>query len=136
VSGSGPSLARFVAWGLIAIHVGLAAWAVIGFAELALPRVPWSRLSNPLFSRSMLALQWSLIASAAVVFVAGYFGRWRWTPVAMSVIYAAMALVCAYQTFFILAHPSRFREMAIEYAEYAFILVFLFRSQHMRERFA
>jgi hypothetical protein len=84
----------------------------------------------------MLALQWSLIALAALVFVAGYLGRWRRTPVAMSVIYGAMALVCAYQTLFILAHPSRFREMAIEYAEYAVILAFLFRSQHMRKRFA
>jgi hypothetical protein len=84
----------------------------------------------------MLALQWLLIAAAALVYIGGYVGRWRRTPVAMSVIYAAMALVCAYQTFFILTHPSRFREMALEYAEYAVILAFLFRSQHMRERFA
>jgi hypothetical protein len=136
VSSGGPSLARLVAWALILVHAGLAVWAFVGFAELALSNVPWTRLSNPLFSRVMLALQWSLIASAALVFVAGYFGRWRRTPVAMLVIYAAMALVCAYQTFFILTHSSRFREMAIEYAEYAVILAFLFRSKHMREHFA
>jgi hypothetical protein len=69
----------------------------------------------------MLALQWSLIASAALVYICGYVGRWRRTPLAMSVIYAAMAFVCAYQTFFILTHPSRFREMTLEYAEYAVI---------------
>ncbi len=53
----------------------------------------------------------------------------------MTFIYGAMALVCAYQTFFILTAPSRFRAMAIEYLEYALILAFLFRSKHMRERF-
>jgi hypothetical protein len=47
-----------------------------------------------------------------------------------------MALVCAYQTFFILTNATRFRAMAIEYAEYAAILLFLFASDHMREHFA
>jgi hypothetical protein len=84
----------------------------------------------------MLLLQWSLIAVAATVFIAGYWSRWRHTPIAMSVVYGAMALTCAYQTFFILTHPSRFRAMAVEYAEYALILTFLFVSEHMRERFA
>jgi hypothetical protein len=130
------SLARLVAWGLVAVHAGLGAWALVGFAELALPQVPWTRLSNPLFSRPMLLLQWSLIAMAAAMFIGGYALRFRHTPLAMSVIYGAMALVCAYQTFFILTHAARFRAMAIEYTEYAAILAFLFLSTHMRERFA
>jgi hypothetical protein len=129
-------LARFVAWALIVVHVGLGLWAFAGFAELALPQVPWTRLSNPAFSRSMLLLQWSLIGVAAAAFIAGYAWRWRHTPIAMSVIYGAMALVCAYQTLFVLTHPSRFRAMTIEYVEYAVILAFLFLSDHMRQRFA
>ena len=129
------ALARFVAWSLVLVHVGLGLWALAGFAELALPHVPWTRLSNPLFSRAMLALQWSLIAFAAATFIAGYVWRWRPTPIAMTFIYGAMALVCAYQTFFILTAPSRFRAMAIEYVEYAVILAFLFLSDHMRQRF-
>jgi hypothetical protein len=64
--------------------------------------VPWARLSNPLFSRAMLLLQWTLIAAAAVTFIAGYLARWKRTPVAMLCIYGCMALTCAYQTFFIL----------------------------------
>lgn len=54
----------------------------------------------------------------------------------MAVIYAAMALVCAYQTLFILTNPTRFRAMAIEYTEYLVILAFLFLSPYMRTRFA
>lgn len=130
------SLARGIAGLLVVVHVGLGAWALVGFAELVLPEVPWSRVSNPLFSRSMLLLQWSLISVAAAVFIAGYLGRWKHTPVAMLFIYSAMALVCAYQTFFVLTSASRFRAMAIEYIEYALILGFLFYSNHMRHRFS
>lgn len=128
-------LARVFAWGLVVVHAGLGAWAVVGLVELAVEDVPWARVSNPLFSPSMLALQWTLIATAATTFIAGYVTRSRHTPVAMLLIYGAMAIVCAYQTFFILTDPARFRAMALEYAEYAVILVFLFASRHMRARF-
>jgi hypothetical protein len=53
----------------------------------------------------------------------------------MLCIYGCMALTCAYQTFFILTAPSRFRAMAVEYIEYCVILAFLFFSSHMRARF-
>ena len=130
------ALARAFALFLVAVHVGLAGWALVGFAELALAEVPWRRLSNPLFSRAMLATQWTLIAVAAAIFIGGYFGRWRHTPVALLFTYGAMASVCAYQTFFILTHPARFRAMAIEYLEYAVILLFLFSSEAMKRHFS
>lgn len=121
---------------LLAVHVGLGIWAAVGFLELALDRVPWTRVSNPLFSRAMLGLQWTLVATAAVAFVAGYLTRWRHTPRVMLGVYASMALTCAYQTFFILTAASRFRALAIECVEYAVILAFLFCSRHMRARFS
>lgn len=127
-------LERSIGLFLIVVHSGLALWAIVGFAELALPEVPWSRISNPLFSTSMLLLQWGLIATAAVVFIVGYTRRWHGLPVAMSLIYGAMAATCAYQTFFILTHPGRFRAMAIEYAEYAAILGFLFYTERSQLR--
>lgn len=130
------SVARAIAGLLLVVHGALGVWALVGFTELLAPSVPWSRISNPLFSRAMLLLQWSLIAMAATVFIVGYLRRWTHTPVAMLGIYVAMALTCAYQTFCILTHPSRFRAMAIEYMEYALISLFLFCSAHMRARFS
>jgi hypothetical protein len=129
-------VARSLAALLVVVHAGLGAWAAVGFVELGFQHVPWPRVSNPLFSRPMLLLQWTLIATASAVFIAGYFRRWQHTPVAMLGIYGAMALTCAYQTFFVLTAPSRFRAMAIEYTEYALILAFLFFSSHMRARFS
>jgi hypothetical protein len=54
----------------------------------------------------------------------------------MLVIYSGMAAMCAYETFFILTDPNRYRAMAIEYAEYALILAFLFFSSPMQQRFS
>lgn len=126
---------RIVAGAIVVVHVGLLAWALVGFAELVLPAVPWRPVSNPLFSRTMLLLQWTLIATAATIYLAGFCLRWSRTPVAMALVYAAMACVCAYQTFFVLTSPTRFRAMALEYVEYALILAFLFLSPYMRSRF-
>jgi hypothetical protein len=127
-------LARLIAHGLLLVHAGLAFWALVGFGELVFDEVPWQRLSNPLFSPGMLVLQWMLISLAALVFIFGYLKRWRGLPLAMLATYGAMALVCAYQTFFILTDPTRFRAMAIEYCEYAVILWFLFGSKYIQRR--
>jgi hypothetical protein len=135
-NGSGGVIARAFANLLIAVHVFLGGWAMVGFLELFLASVPWPQVSNPLFTRSMLLLQWALIGLCSVTYLVGYATRWRHTPGAMRVVYSAMALVCAYQTFFVLTHDSRFLEMAIEYAEYVVISLFLFHSRHMRARFA
>lgn len=130
------SLARGAAALLLLVHGALAAWAVVGFVELGLDHVPWTRVSNPLFSRPLLLLQWTLIAVAAGVFIGGYVTQWKHTPLAMLCIYGCMALTCAYQTFFVLTASSRFRALALEYLEYALVLAFLFGSRHMRARFS
>lgn len=127
---------RIFAGLLLVVHAGLVLWAMGGFLELGLAEVPWKRFSNPLFSPTMLALQWTLIALSGVTFIVGYSTRWSRTPVVMACIYAAMAAVCAYQTFFILEHAGRFVAMAIEYVEYTVILIFLFGSRHARAHFA
>ncbi len=128
-------VARIIAWLLLIVHAGLGVWAIAGFVELASTQVPWPSVTNPELPGWLLWLRWPLIAVAAGVFIGGYFARWQQTPVAMSVIYAGMAAMCAYETFFVLSNPGRYRAMAIEYTEYAVILAFLFLSSHMQQRF-
>lgn len=123
-------------WLLLVVHAGLGVWAVAGTIELAGVDVPWPSVTNPELPRWLLWLRWPLIAAAAVAFIGGYFARWRLTPWAMLVIYAGMAGMCAYETFFVLTHPDRYRAMAVEYTEYAVILVFLFLSRDMQRRFS
>lgn len=113
---------------LAVVHAGLGVWAIVGFAEWFAPSVPWARVSNPLFPRDILLLQWILVLCAAVVFLGGYATRWPTTPVAMGCVYAAMAALCAVQTFTWLQGDLRFVAMGAEYLAYAGILAFLFRS--------
>lgn len=117
------------------VHFGLLVWAVIGFLELAIPEPPWDRLSNVLFSESMLLWQWSIVSIGALVFLIGFYTRWVWTPLLLACMYMLMAITCTYQTFFILEHESRFTEMIIEFIEYAVILAFLFGAPGMRAHF-
>ncbi len=117
---------------LIAIHVVLGLWAVVGFVEWFSVPVPWPRITNPLFPRSVLFLQWSLSLAAAVLFLAGYARRWSRTPSAMAIVYAAMALLCAVETFSYMEGALRFVAMAAEYVAYVCILVILFRSRYFR----
>ena len=127
-------LDRAVILVLLAVHAGLVFWALIGFLEMVLADPPWPRLSNPLITPAMLFLQWFLIAGAALTFLTGYARRWRRLRETMTGWYAAMAITCAWQTFFILQHDTRFVAIAIEYAEYAAILVYLRYSPAIRAR--
>lgn len=117
---------------LLGIHAFLALWALVGCAELFLAVPPWPRVSNPHFPWLVLFLQWSLTLAAAVVFIGGYFLRWRGLPVAMACVYAAMAALCAVETFGYMQSDTRFVAMALEYLAYAGILVFLFQSHLFR----
>jgi hypothetical protein len=116
---------------LVLVHIFLGIWALVGFAEWSLRSVPWPRVSNPELPRGLLFAQWALLLTAAGVFLSGYFARWPHTPWAMAAVYAAMAALCAVQTFGYLTSPTRFRAMIIEYAEYAVILWVLFATRFL-----
>jgi len=119
---------------LLIVHAGLLVWAVAGFAEMAVSAVPWSSLSNPLFSPTVLFLQWTAIALGAAAFLFGYALRWRYLPQAMIACYAFMASVCAYETVALLTHSARYTDMALEYVTYIAIVVYLFVSPGIGRR--
>jgi hypothetical protein len=113
---------------LLGVHAFLLAWGLVGFVEWFSSVTPWPRVSNPLFPPDILFMQWTLVVVAGVTFIAGYLLRWPHTPVAMACVYAAMAALCAVETFRFLESDFRFAAMGLEYLAYAAILLFLFRS--------
>ncbi len=114
-------------WLLIAVHAGLALWAAAGLVEFLLPGWPGPALQNPLFPTWLQLLHWLAIAGgAAGFFIPRLFAPRLLVPV-LAAAYAAMAVVCAVQTFGYLDHAGRFRDMALEYAAYLAILAFLHR---------
>lgn len=117
---------------LLIVHGFLACWAIVGFIEWFSPAPPWPRVSNELFPREILFLQWLLTLAAGSVFITGYASGWRHTPTAMLGIYSSMATLCAVETFGYMIGELRFVAMLLEYVAYAGILVFLFQSRLFR----
>jgi len=121
---------------LVPVHVVLILWSMAGLAEMLLPSVPWPPVGNALFPTAVQLLQWLLVLAVAATFLLGVATRWRHTPVAMAAGYAMMAALCAVETIGFLEHGLRYPAMALEYAEYTVILLFLFRSRTARRYFA
>lgn len=119
---------RAIIYFLLAIHALLIIWALIGFVEWFSETTPWQRVSNPLFPRHIMFMQWTLTLAAGVIFIGGYVVKWRHTPVAMVGVYAGMATLCAVETFGYMKGDLRFVAMGLEYLAYTAILMFLFRS--------
>ena len=120
---------------LVAIAIVLTGWGALGFVEYLTGYAPVVPLQNPAFPAGTQFLHWVLILLAGLVFLFGYFGRWRRTPEAMLVLYAMMAGLCFVQTFDFMTNPGRYLAMALEYAAYAAISLYLFRSERMKRRF-
>lgn len=114
---------------LLAVHGFIAVWALVGFVEWFWAEPPWNRVSNTLFPRHILFLQWTLTLTAGTVFIIGYVLRWQYTPIAMACVYAAMASLCAVETFEYMESDFRFITMGLEYLAYTGILFFLFRAR-------
>ena len=119
---------------LLVVHAGLLLWALAGLAEMLSPGIVWPDVSNPLFTPLVLLMQWAAVLLGASTFLIGFAVRWKRLPQAVAVCYAIMASVCAYETFAILRHDSRFAEMALEYATYVAITVYLFLSPAVQRR--
>ena len=124
-----PELSRATMILLLAVHAILALWGAVGLVQWFTPRTPWPTLSNALFPRDVLLMQWLLTLTAAAVFLVGYARRWEYTPTALACTYAAMAALCAVETFRSMEGGTRFLAMGLEYVAYAAILLFLFRSR-------
>lgn len=129
-------VARLIPALLLVLHAALLVWALLGLAEYFVAEPPWPPLANPLFPAWLQLVQWLVVLAVATVFLAGYALRWPWLPQAMIAGYGAMAIVCALQTASYLEHPGRYLDLAIEYAAYLSILVWLFRASSARRRFA
>ena len=132
---AGRWLTWLIAAILLAVHGLLIVIGAGGLVELAVDKPPWTPFSNLELPGWMLLLQWLLMLTAGAVFIAGYAMRLRALPHMMAGIYAVMAAVCALQTFTMLSNADRFTNMAIEYAEYAVILVYLYAAPPMKARF-
>ena len=74
---------RGIVWILVAAHLFLLVWAVVGLAEFVSGQVLWPGATNPGFPRWMLLVQWAALLATALTFLVGYQARWRAMPKAL-----------------------------------------------------
>ena len=110
-------------------------WGILGFLEYFADLAPLMPLQNPTFPSGTQFVHWMLITVSGIVFMAGYFSRWSYTPIAMMVIYASLATLCAIETFDFMENPSRYADFARECVYYIVMSAYLVRSKRMRDRF-
>lgn len=110
-------------------------WGFLGFFEYFTGLAPLMPLQNATFPLGMQTLHWVLITASGATFLAGYVLRWKFTPIAMLVMFTALATMCAVQTFDMLENPDRYRNFVQECVNYIIISTYLFRSKRMRDRF-
>lgn len=110
-------------------------WGLLGFLEYFTGLAPLMPLQNPTFPLGMQTIHWILITLSGATFLTGYAVRWRFTPVAMLVLFASLATMCAIQTFDVLQNPDRYRNFVMECINYTIISTYLLRSHRMREHF-
>lgn len=110
-------------------------WGLLGFLEYFTGLAPLMPLQNSTFPPGMQSLHWILITASGATYLAGYVLRWSVTPIAMLVMFTALATMCAVQTLDMLENPDRYRNFAQECVNYIIISIYLFRSKRMRDRF-
>ena len=120
---------------LVAAATVMLGWGALGFLEYFTGLAPLVPLQNATFPSGTQFVHWLLITLSGAVFLIGYFLRWRYTPLAMIVLYAALATLCAIETFDFMENPSRYGDFARECTYYILISIYLVRSRRMRERF-
>ncbi|WP_298913161.1 hypothetical protein [uncultured Roseobacter sp.] len=120
---------------IVLASVVMLGWGLLGFLEYFTGLAPLMLLQNATFPVGMQTLHWILITASGATFLIGYFLRWSLTPIAMLVMFTALATMCAVQTFDMLESPDRYRNFVQECINYIVISIYLFRSNRMRNRF-
>ncbi|MEM6463905.1 MAG: hypothetical protein AAF724_18520 [Pseudomonadota bacterium] len=110
-------------------------WGALGFLEYFTGSAPLMPLQNATFPGGTQFIHWLLITVSGLVFPFGYFTRWRYTPIAMMIMFTSLATLCAVQTFDFLENPSRYGNFVRELVYYVIISIYLVRSKRMRDRF-
>ncbi|MEO1193895.1 MAG: hypothetical protein AAFY02_19220 [Pseudomonadota bacterium] len=113
----------------------LLCWGLLGFIKDFTGLTPPFPLQYATFPSGLQFIQWLLITLSGGTLLIGYAVRWPLTPLAMIVLFACLATMCAIQTFDFLENPSRYQDFVLECIYYVVMSVYLVRSRRMRERF-
>ena len=120
---------------ILLASVVMLSWGVLGFLEYLFGLQLLMPLQNVSFPKGTQFIHWVLITLSGACYLLGYFFRWKYTPLAMIVLFAMLATMCFIQTFDFMTNPSRYADLVRESTYYLVISVYLLRAQRMQSRF-
>ena len=66
-------------------------WGILGFVEYLAGIILLVPFQNPTFPAGTQFIHWLLITLAGVVYLAGYFTKWKYTPLTMVIVFSMLA---------------------------------------------
>ena len=82
-------------WLILFAATVMLGWGILGFIEYFTGLALLMPLQNPTFPNGTQFVHWFVITLSGATYLLGYVLRWRYTPVAMVVLYASLATLCA-----------------------------------------
>ncbi|MCW8879570.1 MAG: hypothetical protein OQJ89_05005 [Kangiellaceae bacterium] len=128
-------ISQYYSYLLVLGSIGMTSWGLAGFTEYLFGTTVIIPLQNPNFPPGTQFIHWLLISLSGIVFLFGYFKRWKYTPNAKLVINASLATMCFIQTFDFMTREDRYISYALEVTNYIIVSIYLFKSKLMQERF-
>ena len=113
----------------------LLSWGVLGFLEYLFGVVLLMPLQNPTFPKGTQFIHWLLITTSGATYIIGYLSKWKYTPIAMILLYGMLATMCSIQTFDFMTNESRYIDFVRECFYYVVISIYLLQSKRMQERY-
>ena len=124
---------------LLLAAIGMLIWGLAGFFEYFTGIVPIIGLQNAAYPDGVQFVHWLLITIAGGLFLFGYVTQWKWTPIAMILVYSNLAVLCTIQTFDFMSaqwgYPQYFTEMVMYIIHSLFLLFSPLSRSHFGFKF-
>lgn len=115
--------------------IGMLIWGLAGFFEYFTGIVPFIGLQNAAYPSGVQFVHWLLISLSGGVFLFGYIAKWKWTPLAMILLFSNLAVLCTIQTFDFMSEQWGYSQYFTEVVLYIVNSLFLLFSPVSKSHF-
>lgn len=110
-------------------------WGIAGFFEFFTEITPFIPLQNSNYPAGVQFVHWLLISSTGILFLIGYFTKWKWTPIACITLFTNLATLCTIETIDFGSENWGYTEYLSELSFYLITALFLLYSKVSKSYF-
>lgn len=110
---------------LVIWSIVMTVWGLAGFLEYFTGITPGLTLQNNAYPNGVQFVHWLLISLTGITFLLGYFMQWKFTPIAMCLLFSNLALLCTIETFDFMSEQWSIKAYLTELVFYFGTAIFL-----------